>query len=229
MRTESVSRPFSTTQALNGDSHGRRAQHRQDLLAHEAARAQHRAAEDAALPVEVLGGRMDDRVGAELQRPLQRRRAEAVVDQRGRRCRDRARPARRCRRSRSADWTAFRRTAAVCGCRPPRARPKGRRVDEAHLDAERASTARKELHRRAEHAGAQTTWSPAFSVARHAARIARHAGRGRDAVLGALERGEALLEHRHRRVGEARIDVCPLRRREARGRLRRVLENEAAR
>ena len=41
--------------------------------------AQHRAAQHPALAVEILGGGVDHDVGAQLQRPLQRRRAEAVV------------------------------------------------------------------------------------------------------------------------------------------------------
>ena len=43
-------------------------------------RAEHRAAETAALAVDVLGRRIDDDVGAVLQRPLQQRRREHVVD-----------------------------------------------------------------------------------------------------------------------------------------------------
>ena len=38
----------------------------------------------------------------------------------------------------------------------------------------------------------------------------RHAGRGRARGLGAFERGHALLEHVHGRVGVARIDVARL-------------------
>ena len=76
---------------------------------------EHRAAQHPALPVEVLGRRMDHDVRAELERPLQRRRAEAVVHRQQRAARfAHARQARRCRRSRSADSTASRGTAAWC-------------------------------------------------------------------------------------------------------------------
>ena len=81
MRMPSVSRPLSTTQALNGDSAmPARAHHRHELSLIELSRAADRAGHHAALAVEVLGARVDDEVGAELDRPLQRRRAEAVVD-----------------------------------------------------------------------------------------------------------------------------------------------------
>ena len=52
----------------------------------------------------------------------------------------------------------------------------------------------------------QMTWSPAFSRPMPSSRIALMPLDVRDAGFGAFERGEAALEHRHRRVGEARID-----------------------
>src|SRR5467141_963867 len=55
----------------------------------------------------------------------------------------------------------------------------------------------------------------------------RHAGGGGDAGLGALERGKAVLEHRNRRVGEARVDEAALAAGEARSRLLGVVEDEA--
>jgi hypothetical protein len=57
----------------------------------------------------------------------------------------------------------------------------------------------------------------------------RHARRGGDAGFGALERGEPVLEHRYRGIGEARIDEALLPAREARGGLRRAVEHEARR
>ena len=45
--------------------------------------------------------------------------------------------------------------------------------------------------------------------------------------FGAFERGEPLLEHFHRGIGEARVDVARLLVAEARRRLRRGLEHEA--
>ena len=80
IRIDSVSRPLRITQALNGRQ--RRpggAQEGVDAF-HQGLAAEHRAAEHPALAVEILGGGMDDDVGAQFQRLLQRRRAEAVVD-----------------------------------------------------------------------------------------------------------------------------------------------------
>ena len=48
-------------------------------LTHRHGIADHRPADTAALAVDVLGGRMDDDVGAEIQRPLQGRGAEGIV------------------------------------------------------------------------------------------------------------------------------------------------------
>src|SRR5712672_3667650 len=47
---------------------------------HLAVRAEHRSAQHPALTVEIFRGRMDHKVGAELEGPLQGGRAEAVVD-----------------------------------------------------------------------------------------------------------------------------------------------------
>src|SRR5437879_12882149 len=55
----------------------------------------------------------------------------------------------------------------------------------------------------------------------------RHAGGGGDAGPGALERGEAVLEHRNGGGGEARVDEAALAAGEARSRLLGVVENEA--
>ena len=57
---------------------------------------------------------------------------------------------------------------------------------------------------------AATMWSPLFSRPSASRRDRRHARRRGDARLGALERGEAVLEHLHRGIGEARVDVARL-------------------
>ena len=56
-----------------------------------------------------------------------------------------------------------------------------------------------------------------------------HAGGRRDAGLGAFKRGEAILEHRDRGVGVARVHHALLAAGEARRGLRRVVEHEARR
>src|SRR5690606_3911707 len=57
-----------------------RAQESEDLFADAFCIAEHGPADTATLPVEEFRGRMDHQVRTELERPLQRRRTEAVVD-----------------------------------------------------------------------------------------------------------------------------------------------------
>jgi hypothetical protein len=72
-----------------------------------------------------------------------------------------------------------------------------------------------------------TMWSPFFRCASTSRHDRRHAaGRG-DAVLGAFQRGEALLEHGDGRIGEAGVDVAFLFAGKALGGLRGALEDEA--
>jgi hypothetical protein len=63
-------------------THGRPrgSQDPEDRLADQLAIADDGAPDTTSLSVQILGGRVDHQVGAELQRPLQRRRAEAIVD-----------------------------------------------------------------------------------------------------------------------------------------------------
>ena len=73
-RIDSVSSPFSTTKALNGDSLMSGAAHRRHEPGFEQlGRARRRRRRDPALAIEVLGTRMHHQVGAELHRLLQRR------------------------------------------------------------------------------------------------------------------------------------------------------------
>src|SRR5579863_2624485 len=55
-------------------------QERRELLEDIFLRPQHCAAETSPLPIDVLGRRIDDDVGAERQRLLQQRRSEDIVD-----------------------------------------------------------------------------------------------------------------------------------------------------
>jgi hypothetical protein len=79
MRSFSVSRPFSSTQALKADRVGP-AVRRNLKTSSVSFFAADGAAQHAALAVEILGGRVDDQVGAQFQRTLQDGRAEAVID-----------------------------------------------------------------------------------------------------------------------------------------------------
>jgi len=69
----------------------------------------------------------------------------------------------------------------------------------------------------------------AFQEAHGARQNRGHAGGRGDTALGPLQRSKTLLEHAHRRVGEARVDVARLLVRKPRSSLRRRLEHEARR
>ena len=170
---------------------------------------QMRAGDDAALAVEVLGARVDDQVGA-VARPAA------------------AAPASRssCRPPASAPASC-----AIVGQRADVAdlgQRIGRRLGEQQLRVRlhrararrRRRSARRSSSRRRTCANSrpnsmivepntlceQITWSPAFSRPMPSSRIALMPLDGADAGLGAFERGQAALHHRHRRVGEARVD-----------------------
>ena len=155
MRIDSVSRPFSTTQALNGDSAmpalritGTNFSLMSCSLAAE------RAGDHAALAVEVLGARVDDQVGAELDRPLQRRRAEAVVDrqQRAGVVRD---VGQRADVAHLGQRIGRRLGEQQLGVRPHRAPPLARRRSARRRWSRRrtcANSRAEQLDRRAEHA-----------------------------------------------------------------------------
>ena len=70
-------------------------------------------------------------------------------------------------------------------------------------------------------------WSPALRWAIRPWHDGRHAAGEGDATSAPFEGGEALLEHGHRRVGEAGIDVALLFPGKAPGGLGGVVENEA--
>jgi len=65
--------------------------------------------------------------------------------------------------------------------------------------------------------------------AHHRGEDRRHAGRRRHARLRPLEGGQAILEHRDRRIREARVDEAFVRLGEARGLLFRAAEGKARR
>ena len=70
-------------------------------------------------------------------------------------------------------------------------------------------------------------WSPAFTWPIIASVTAAMPGRGGACGLGALELGDALLEHRHGRIGEARILVAGVLALEASLRLRGIVVDVA--
>ena len=190
--------------------------------------ADDRAADAAPLPVEILGRRMDHEVGAELERLLQRRRAEAVVDREqhaalvrdvGERADigDRGQRIRRRLEERDARVGAHRRAPGFVVVGP----------HIRNLDAELHHVAIEQRDRGAEHA-VRTDDVIAGLQQRHARREdRRHAGAGADARRAAFHRRQALLEAAHGRIREARIDVALLGLREPRGRLGGIAKHVA--
>ena len=81
------------------------------------------AADDIAVAAEVLGGAVERQRGAEIERMLQHRRGEGVVDQDGHVARRRDDGA-RCRRVRASGWPGSRARRARCR---PASRPRRRR------------------------------------------------------------------------------------------------------
>jgi hypothetical protein len=91
----------------------------------------------------------------------------------------------------------------------------------------RVQDVREQLHGGAEQAVGSDDVVALLEVRQHSRHDRRHAaGRG-DAILGAFERGEALLEHGDGRIGEAGVNVALLFAGKAPGGLRRTLEDKA--
>ncbi len=171
---------------------------------------------------------MDHDIGAQRQRLLQRRRAEAIVHRQQRAGLSGHRGKRRniVNLGQRIGW---RLDVQHAGCRRHRRLPC-RRFGARHksgFDAESLHDRAKKLHRGAEHPRGTHDVVAAFEQAHDTGQNGRHAGRGRDAALRALERRQALLECRHRRVGEARIDIARLLVGKPRRRRRRGFEYEA--
>ena len=189
-----------------------------------------RAAQHPALAVEMLGCRMHDEIGAEFDRPLQRRRAQHVVHRKH---------GTRLFRQRGQRGDVGDLAERVGGglqeqelrVRPQRALPlaKARGRHEGRLDAELREQRRIELHGGAEH-GVRTHHVLARLEHHHRqAQDRGHAGGGRDAGVRAFERGEPVLHHGHGGIGIARVDELVAGTAEA-GRGRgRALEHEARR
>ena len=174
-------------------------------------RAEDDAAEAAALAVDVLGGRIDDAVGAELERALPQRRREHVVDhQRARRPRARSRRPPRCRCTSSVGLVGVsRKNVLVFGRIALRHCVEIGAVDQRRGDAEARQEILDHVAAGAEQRLARRRRGRRPSPGPSARRDRRHAGRGRARGLRAFERGHALLEHRHGRIGEARIAGSP--------------------
>ena len=207
-RTASVSSPFSSTQALNGDIDG--PVWRMKLCrcsAMKASDAEDHAAEAAALAVDMLGRGIHHDVGAERQRALPDRGREHVVDDQ---------PGAGLMRDLGdgADVEHVERRIgrafqeAAFGIRPHRLAPlvEIEAVDQGRFDAVARQQIFDHVAARSEHRLRRHHVIAGFQRRQHRGRHRGHAGRGRAAGFGAFEFDHAALEHRDRRIGIARID-----------------------
>ena len=138
-RISSVSSAFRSTQALNGLSEGPVCLRIGEELFLDPGRVgEDDAAEAAPLPVDVLGRRIDDDVRAELQRLLEERRREDVVDDqpRARPCGRSPRRPRRRSVPASGSTGVSRKNALVCGLHRAAPRVEIGAVDQRRGDAE---------------------------------------------------------------------------------------------
>ena len=180
-----------------------------DVVGDEFLRAEDDAAEAAALAVDVLGGGIDHAVGAELERALPQRRREHVVD-------DQRRAGGVRDLGDLGDVEHFeigigrRLEEAGLGVRPHRRAPG---VEVEAVDDRRGHAVARQVVLHHVEAGAEDRLRrhdmvAGLDLAHHRERDRGHAGRDRARGFRALEFGDALLEHVHGRIGEARILVA---------------------
>ena len=178
-------------------------------LVHKRSTPQYGAADTAPLAVEKLGRRVNDHIGAEGERPLQRRRAEAVVhhQQRPGAARD---AGHRGQIGHLAQGVRRRLQVQQAGVLAQRVAPAPRRQQrhEADLDAEFGQIARKQRVRGAEHIARAQHVVTRFEQRHGGAEDSGHPRGRRHAGLGAFEKRQALFEAAHRGVGIARINVA---------------------
>ena len=184
------------------------------------------AAEHAPLAVDVFGGRVDDAIGAELHRMLQQRRGEHVVDHQGR-----ASPMHDLGDAGDVDELERRigrrfeerRLGVRTQSRPPGVKIGA--VDQGRGDAEARQQLLDHIETRAEQSPRGDDVVASLELAHERGGDGGHSARGRARRLGAFEQRHPLLEHRDRRIGEARIDEARIVALEARLReLHRVVE-----
>ena len=180
-----------------------------DVVVDELLRAQNDAAEAAALAVDVLGGRVDDAVGAELQRALPERRREYVVDHHGRagRMRDLA----HLRDVDDLEGRVGRRFHEHgLGVRPHRGAPliKIGAVDDSGRNAVAGQVLLHHVKTGAEQRLGGDHMVAGAHLSHQRERDRGHSGCGGARGLGALELRNTLLEHRNSRIGEPRVLVA---------------------
>ena len=174
-----------------------------DMVGDELLARQDHAAEHAALAVDVFGGGVDDAIGAELQRMLQQRRGEHVVDDERR-----AGPVHDLGDAGDVDELERRigrrfqerRLGVRTQRRPPRV--KIRAVDEGRFDPETRQQFLDHIETRAEQSPRGDDVVARLELAHERGGDGGHAARGRARRLGAFEQRHPLLEHRDRRIAK---------------------------
>ena len=187
----------------------RGAQQREQRVMVRGVAGDHRAAHATALPVEVLGRRVHHDAGAELDRPRQRRRAQAVVDHQGG-----AVPARQ--RAEGGDvhdlperiGRALREEHLRSGTDGAGPRIEVGGVDERRLDAEPREDVREQRDRRAEEAVGGDRVLAAAQQHHRGHEDRGHPRRGGDASGAAFQGREPPLERAHGGVREPGVDVA---------------------
>ncbi len=205
---------------MNGLRVGPAVRRKTDDFFHLLATTGHNAAHAAALAVDELGRRVHNDVRAQLQRLLQRRRAEAVVDH----------------QHRALGVSNFRQRLDVYQL----GQRVGRRFDEQQLgvgldrripagqvrqghvidfDAEALEVLFEQTDGRAEHAARDQNMVAGAAQAHDHCHDRSHASGSSHGLLGAFQRGNTLFERAHCRVGVARVDVARYFASKARGRV----------
>ena len=165
------------------------------------------------LTIDVLGRRIDHAIGAEFERALPQRRREHVVDNQGR-------PGCVCDLGDLRDIEHLeigigrRLQEAGLGVRPHRGAPgvEIEAVDDRGGDAVARQVVLHDVEAGAEDRLRRHNVVAGLDLAHHRQRDRGHPGRGGACGLRAFELGDALFEHRHGRIGEARCGSRRLRR-----------------
>ena len=178
-----------------------------DVLLDEGLRRQDDAAEAAPLPVDMLGRRIHDAIGPELERLLPDRAREDVVD-------DERRPGLLGDGGDGGDVDDLQGRVGRAleeedlGLRPDR-RPPGGEIGAVHErggDAEARQQLGDDVAARAEQGAGRDHVVARPQLPHQRGGHGRHAAGGGTRRFGAFEGGDAALEHGHGRIGEARVD-----------------------